>query len=140
MDRAAAATIVARSSLRVHMVTSSVESWIKSIQRSAGSPRTLPADSATCVGSGRQHPWGGVLLRYLPAPPAELELALEPPGPEEPAPLAPDEPPDWPCVLLTALAPVPDLSRHSLGIALREAYFDSSQRLSFCATCDFLSV
>jgi hypothetical protein len=49
-------------------------------------------------------------------------------------------PPDWPWVLPTALAPVPDLSVHSFGIALFEAYFDSSQRASFCATCDFLSV
>ena len=71
----------------------------------------------------------------LPVPP-ELELALEPAGPDEPAPLAPEEPPDWPCVLPTALAPVPALSRHSFGMALFEAYFDSSQRASFCATCD----
>ena len=80
-------------------------------------------------------------MSYLPVPP-EPALLLdedEEPGPEEPAPLAPEAPPDWPCVLPTAEAPVPDLSKHSLGIALREAYLASSQRASFCADCDFLS-
>ena len=67
--------------------------------------------------------------------PEELEPALdEPPAPE---PL--DAPPDWPWMLPEALAPVP-LSWQSFGIALFEAYFDSSQRVSFWAACDLFEV
>jgi hypothetical protein len=62
---------------------------------------------------------------------------------EEPEPLEGellDVPPDWPWMLPEALAPVPALSWHSFGIALFDAYFDSSQRVSFCPTCDLFEV
>jgi hypothetical protein len=59
-------------------------------------------------------------------------------APPEPEPL--EAPPDWPCTLPDALAPVPVLSKHSFGIALLDVYFDSSQRGSFCATWDLFDV
>lgn len=59
--------------------------------------------------------------------------------PDELEPAEPLEaPPDWPWMLPEALAPVPPLSRHSLGMSAREAYFVVSQRVSFWPTCDLL--
>src|SRR5688572_10462073 len=120
-----------------HGCTSSVEIQVRtdSVMRGPPEPcRPIPHQASEPAGNVRG------TKSYLPVPP---EPALpdedEPLAPEEPAPLAPEEPPDWPCVLLTAEAPVPDLSKQSFGIALREAYLASSQRASFCAACDFLS-
>lgn len=47
-------------------------------------------------------------------------------------------PPDWPCVLFTAAAPVSDFVRQSLGSAL-PGLADSSQRMSLRATCFLLA-
>ena len=81
-------------------------------------------------------------MSYLPEPDE-----LEPDEPEDdplvPEPLVPvplDPPPDWPCPLPEALVPVPLLSRQSFGMALFDAYFDSSQRAELIGAAEELVV
>jgi len=102
-DIAAAATIVTRSTRRVHMSASRLN--LSNYYLTHAGKAKMPADSCRCVGLG----WR--LRRTKPYLP------------------------DWPWVLLTAAAPVPDFSRQSLGISFRFGYFDASQRPSFWATC-----